>query len=113
MGNDFFKKKLTTNGILRDRFIEPPFSVLDTKSGNWQNRKRKWLSLGIKSELGRNAKVYNCHEWIENNREEMGISGSIHGDGTSIFDPALCELMYKWFCPNNGQILDPFGGGFS
>ena len=31
--------------------------------------------------------------------------------GTSIFDPVLCELMYKWFCPLGGQIIDPFAGG--
>lgn len=31
--------------------------------------------------------------------------------GISIFDPVLTELMYKWFCPVNGSILDPFAGG--
>jgi DNA modification methylase len=31
--------------------------------------------------------------------------------GTSIFDPCLCELAYRWFCPAGGQILDPFAGG--
>ena len=31
--------------------------------------------------------------------------------GTSIFDPVLCELIYKWFCPVGGHILDPFAGG--
>lgn len=31
--------------------------------------------------------------------------------GTSIFDPVLCELAYKWFCPPGGVILDPFAGG--
>jgi len=31
--------------------------------------------------------------------------------GTSIFDPVLCELAYKWFCPPGGSILDPFAGG--
>lgn len=31
--------------------------------------------------------------------------------GTSIFDPVLCELVYRWFCPLNGKILDPFAGG--
>jgi len=31
--------------------------------------------------------------------------------GTSIFDPVLCEIIYKWFCPPNGYILDPFAGG--
>jgi len=31
--------------------------------------------------------------------------------GTSIFDPVLTELAYRWFCPPNGAILDPFAGG--
>jgi len=31
--------------------------------------------------------------------------------GTSIFDPVLCELAYRWFCPAGGSILDPFAGG--
>lgn len=31
--------------------------------------------------------------------------------GTSIFDPVLCELAYKWFCPPGGMVLDPFAGG--
>lgn len=31
--------------------------------------------------------------------------------GTSIFDPVLCELAYRWFCPPGGVILDPFSGG--
>lgn len=31
--------------------------------------------------------------------------------GTSVFDPTLCELSYRWFCPPGGTILDPFAGG--
>ena len=31
--------------------------------------------------------------------------------GTSIFDPVLCELAYRWFCPPGGQVIDPFAGG--
>lgn len=31
--------------------------------------------------------------------------------GTSIFDPVLTELSYRWFCPPGGVILDPFAGG--
>jgi len=31
--------------------------------------------------------------------------------GTSIFDPVLCELLYRWFVPEGGSILDPFAGG--
>lgn len=42
-----------TKASLFDKFIVPPFSVLDRRQGYWQNRKRTWLRLGIKSELGR------------------------------------------------------------
>ena len=31
--------------------------------------------------------------------------------GTSIFDPVLCELAYRWFSPPGGTVLDPFAGG--
>lgn len=33
------------------------------------------------------------------------------GSGTSIFDPVICEIAYRWFCPPNGIVLDPFAGG--
>ncbi len=88
---------------LRDRYIEPPFSVLDTKTGSWQKRKRTWLDLGIKSEVGRDVEVLPG----KSNNDYMPDMTS----STSIFDPALCELMYSWFCPKGGTILDPFAGG--
>lgn len=31
--------------------------------------------------------------------------------GTSMFDPVLCEILYNWFCPVGGLVLDPFAGG--
>ena len=31
----------------------PPFSILDTRQGYWQDRKRAWKDLGIESEVGR------------------------------------------------------------
>jgi len=38
---------------LAEQWGAPPFSVLDARQGYWQERKRQWLSLGIRSELGR------------------------------------------------------------
>ena len=38
---------------LAERFLIPPFSVLDARQGYWQARKSAWLALGIQSELGR------------------------------------------------------------
>jgi alkylhydroperoxidase/carboxymuconolactone decarboxylase family protein YurZ len=40
-------------GKLSDEFFMPPFSVLNAREGAWQKRKKEWISLGIKSELGR------------------------------------------------------------
>ena len=45
------------------------------------------------------------HDVTGQNPDEEGHSG------TSIFDPVLCELSYRWFCPKGGTILDPFAGG--
>ena len=39
--------------ILSQSWEYPPFSVLNAREGWWQERKRQWLSLGIRSELGR------------------------------------------------------------
>jgi len=33
------------------------------------------------------------------------------GSKISVFDPVLCELMYRWFCPPGGRVFDPFAGG--
>jgi hypothetical protein len=40
-------------GSLAERFMLPPFSVLNARGGWWQERKAAWLPLGIQSELGR------------------------------------------------------------
>lgn len=94
--------------MLRSKYMEPPFSVLDTKNAHWRKRKRRWLSLGIKSELGRDALSFT---WTKNHLEKCGKGGLADKGGTSIFDPVLAELMYNWFCPEGGTILDPFAGG--
>lgn len=99
---DLFGNEIVTDPILREQFIEPPFSVLDTKSGNWQRRKKLWSSLGIKSEVGRESVVINMDTQKKENNSASYVS---------IFDPALCEVLYKWFCDEGGEILDPFAGG--
>jgi ParB-like chromosome segregation protein Spo0J len=42
-----------SSSSLADRFMIPPFTVLSAREGWWQGRKRAWLALGIRSELGR------------------------------------------------------------
>ncbi|MGF2053651.1 ParB N-terminal domain-containing protein [Vagococcus fluvialis] len=89
------------NSNLFDSFLFPPFSYLDTKSKRWLDRKNLWKSIGIKSELGREDNLV-----FNDNLKAPGL------EGTSIFDPVLCELAYRWFTPyKNSNILDPFAGG--
>ncbi len=47
---------------LMDRFVVPPFSVLDARQGYWQERKRQWLALGIQSEVGRGENLLRFSE---------------------------------------------------
>lgn len=42
---------------------------------------------------------------------EYPVEALQSASGTSIFDPVLCELAYRWFCPPAGRVLDPFAGG--
>lgn len=107
---DLFGNEIIEDVLLRDKFIEPPFSVLDTKQGSWQRRKKEWGRIGIKSEVGRDVKMFSIGTRRYANKEEYNDKDSTKLN-TSIFDPALCEVLYHWFCPEGGTILDPFAGG--
>jgi len=210
---------------LAERFIVPPFSILDARQGYWQTRKSAWITLGIKSEIGRGgqfnfpddhigadgkfhagdlhlgdnrdangntvrpfsgalkdsnqfpdtlaskrmydnkdngllgfseqarshyknaspggsprpaatlsadghtvrgdgkgrelatssssqARLTALQKTGNSSAEDFGTEGNISEQtGTSIFDPVLCELVYRWFMPSNGHVLDPFAGG--
>ena len=110
-GLDLFGNPIETKGDLKKEFGANPFTILDTKDGLWQARKRKWINLGIQSEVGREVTAYNTKEWVDNLRSQGKMNGNLLPPNTSIFDPVLCELMYRWFCPDGGSILDPFAGG--
>lgn len=94
-------------GPLNDRCLVAPFSVLNTREGHWQDRKRRWLKLGIKSEVGRaDALTYNIPMYLAD-----GSKGAKIRAQTSIFDPVLCELCYRWWAAPGMVVLDPFAGG--
>lgn len=121
---------------LADRFIIPPFSVFDQRSHDWQERKKSWLSLGLKSEIGREdtltlgslsgivpdyyyqkekaeAQLGRKLDAAEFESQYLQVSDTagLSSTGTSVFDPVLCEIAYRWFCPPGGSVLDPFAGG--
>ena len=112
---------------LSDRFGIPPFTVLDARRGWWRERKREWLGLGIQSELGRDTPVgvavnpggatpQNLHGQDAERygrRRTLGTGEPSEPDtaAVSIFDPVLCELVYRWYSAEGHRVLDPWAGG--
>lgn len=116
---------------LQERFIIPPFSIFDSRQGYWQDRKKVWQQLFNSQETredveliaksGQAPAVYELRnkmrvalgrepEWDEILAEAEKRGMHIYS-GASVFDPVLCEVLYQWFCPPGGSILDPFAGG--
>ena len=100
---DLFGDPIIEKKNLKDDFLIPPFSILDTAGGDWQQRKNRWKILGIKSEVGRDSACIRMDSDSLNIKEDAKY--------ISIFDPVLCEVAYNWFVRKNGSILDPFAGG--
>lgn len=128
---DLFGRQPKLGGVLAQKFTVPPFSVLNARAESWQARKRAWLRLGIQSELGRTAATFNSGnpgdlsaelkktDYVKGLTFQMtndpydrdATPPAANGNGTSIFDPVLTELLIDWFCPVGGQVVDPFAGG--
>lgn len=85
---------------LRDRFLEPPFSVLRGNSGDWLARKRQWKERGLASEQGRDVGLMDS---------EFATMAAMPDE--SIFDPALCEVLIDWYSAPADVVFDPFAGG--
>lgn len=125
------------NASLNDRFVVPPFSILDTRKGYWQARKKMWREqIGDMGE-SRNDKLItspeikykDLYQRTRKHREELGVSfkeyiekyvpaevleheaSKVLSKGVSLFDPVLSETMCKWFTPYEGaKIFDCFAG---
>ena len=98
--------KEEANKKLTDEFLIPPTSVFDTRQGYWQERKRAWKDIGISSEVGRDEALLGSG--LKQLADKLGSKTLT---GTSIFDPVLCEIIYKWFNVHQGNIFDCFAGG--
>src|ERR1035437_4100677 len=100
-GENLFGEKIQPEGRgpLAERFEFPPFSVLNAREGQWQDRKRAWLSTGIQSELGRadgvtwgdgaGRPIEKLDGLTFRSTGFMAAEMAARGGGTSIFDPVL------------------------
>lgn len=122
---------------LNDTFIIPPFSILDSRQGYWQARKKMWRNIIGDMGQSRQHKLIQSIELqykdlytrTAEHRKTLGISFREYLDkyvpeevkqheaqkvlstGVSLFDPVLAEILCKWFTPNKGaSIFDCFAG---
>ena len=90
------------SGALVKNYLVPPFSVIDTRQGYWQEREREW-----------DAKIGDFGESREGKLFGSPITGERGLSTVSIFDPVLAEVICRWFLPKpeGNTICDPFAGG--
>ena len=89
-------------GALLDRFVVPPFSVLDARQGYWRSRRQTWWDMGIQGAEGRDAQAFNDDKWSNQGGKDI--------PATSVVDPVVAELAYRWFCPPGGHVVSPMAG---
>lgn len=78
-----------------------PWSVLRQDSKEWQSRKKWWTARGVDDATPRAS---------ARSMVATGRHGRISG-GVSRFDPHLAEVLYTWFSPRGGAVIDPLAGG--
>ena len=122
---------------LNDIFVIPPFSILDSRQGYWQSRKKMWRNQIGDMGQSRQGKLVqpvelqykDLYTKTAEHRKSLGISfkeylgkyvpeevkqkesQKVLSTGVSLFDPVLAEILCKWFSPYKGaKIFDCFAG---
>ena len=123
---------------LNEIFIIPPFSVLDTRTGYWQQRKKLWREhIGAINGETREGITFSpemCYPQLYTHfgqiRDTLPVKMNFTqyldtlpeeqleqerqknlAAGVSLFDPVLSEILCQWFTPHaHSSICDPFAG---
>lgn len=105
------KSKLPTKS-LRERYLVPPFSILDSQVGEWLKKRNAWEEI-IKNRSNnvRNITAKSNTPYINKFDYDIGYKGLERNGNISTFDPFLCEILVRWFSRDDDSIFDPFAGG--
>ena len=109
----FVQEKLSLpTKSLRERYLVPPFSILDSQVGEWLKKRNEWESIiKNRSENIRNLTAKSNTPYINKFDYDPGYKGLERNGNISTFDPFLCEILVKWFSRPDDTIFDPFAGG--
>lgn len=97
---------------LRDKYLVPPFSILDSQVGGWLKHRNEWETV-LKNRANniRNQIAKSNTPYINKFDYDIGYKGLERNGNISTFDPFLCEILVRWFSLPGMTILDPFAGG--
>ena len=97
---------------LREKYLVPPFSILDSQVGEWLRQRNQWEEIiKNRSENIRNITAKSNTPYINKFDYDIGYKGLERNGNISTFDPFLCEILIKWFSRETDTIFDPFAGG--
>ena len=98
--------------VLHEKYIVPPFSVFNTHQPYMKERMVMWRDMGM---CGTNGRVTSNNGLSYDNRRMDKYASrkknvEQNWSGTSVFNPVVCEVVYKWFTVPGSKVLDPFAG---
>lgn len=90
---------------LSDTFLVPPFSILDTRSGEWTERKRLWRKI-----INDDGHSRGSAQTFSKSITEFNGNGKFAD--VSLLDPVLAEVILTWFLPRGQKCktFDTFAG---
>lgn len=96
----------------RDEYGAPPLSVIDASQPAWYARRALWRSYYpcLEGAVGRED-LPDAPYRVGNTTSEVKAHIDARGGDTSLFDPVLAEICYRWWTRPGSEVFDPFAGG--
>lgn len=97
--NPYAKHHAGSHGNLIKKFKYAPFSILDTQTKEWQDKKQQW-----------NEMIGDLGESRQGTLGKSTIMTASLKNGVSLLDPVMAEILVLWFGIKGGKAFDPFAG---
>ena len=100
-------KKTEKNSVTARQQVDfTPSSVIE-RGAEYNRIYDYWKEMGIIKSDGRDEDL------IGDSKKAMARGMGMNLNGTSVFNPVVCELIYRWFSKEGDLVFDPFAGGYT